>query len=251
MSKGYLRVPRYIWKIAGKDARELKALYIELLYLAAYKDMPDRRTGTPLRAGQIFTSLGFLAVRINANSKGRISSLLNKLGSLGMQISHKPTTRGILITIENWKNIQGKHFPNTSRTLDRSINTTEQKTSTENRTLAERLPNTSRTNTIHKYSSTKGSDIEVSRYVSTVLKLFLELAETPDLYSKMDESIALRWFDKDYTLDQVRAAFVTTRIRALSSGVTKINSLKYFEDVLFDLNYRQKNPLHSKPNRLV
>jgi len=96
-SRGYLAIPRYIWKLPLRQ----RQLYFELYYLAAYKPMTDRYTGERLEMGQFDCARRFLAARLNT-SIPMVRDDLNRLKVLGLITVSKRSQsgrKGVSITV--------------------------------------------------------------------------------------------------------------------------------------------------------
>ena len=99
-SRGYLAIPRYIWKLPLR----IRQLYFELYYLAAYKPMIDRHTGERLEAGQIRCTRSFLAARLNT-TVSKIHHDLDRLQELNLaKLTHdsRSTHAGLILTISQY-----------------------------------------------------------------------------------------------------------------------------------------------------
>src|SRR5262245_48574246 len=82
-----------------------------------------------------------------------------------------------------------------------------------------------------------GAAIEREEYVSRVLNLYLELAETPARWSRLDRRLAEGLYEKQIGLEEVESAMILASARRLlrSADAPKlgpIRSLHYFLPVI-------------------
>ena len=99
-SRGYLAIPRYVWKLPLR----IRQLYFELYYLAAYKPMKDRQTGEQLEAGQFRCTRSFLASRLDT-TVSKIHHDLIRLQELSLaKLTHdaRSTHAGLILTISQY-----------------------------------------------------------------------------------------------------------------------------------------------------
>ena len=83
----------------------------------------------------------------------------------------------------------------------------------------------------------KGATSEREEYVSRVLKLYLELAETPARSSRLDRRLAEELYEKQIKLEEVEAAMILASARRLLRSADAprlglIRSLRYFLPVI-------------------
>ncbi len=138
LSRGFKLVPRYVWKLPYR----LWTLYCLLIYLAAYKPRYDPRLGRWLDAGQIVTTWGALAARLD-RTKRQVQTDMRNLLKMNAPVEVEGGCRHVVITLRDYRVYQetgaygsrkGRHDVSEVSPKGRhdvSINTTEHRTNNE------------------------------------------------------------------------------------------------------------------------
>ena len=132
--QSYIKLFRSMLDWDWWDDLNVRSLWITILLMANWKDKKWR--GIVIKKGSFFTSYEHLA-DTSGLSVQKVRTALNKLKSTG-EITIKSTSRGTLVTIENWEKFQSWELDSTSELTSHSTN--EQQTSNKRATNEQQQP---------------------------------------------------------------------------------------------------------------
>ena len=87
-----------------------------------------------------------------------------------------------------------------------------------------------------------------NEYVRQVLRLYLDLPDTPSRYSRYDRALAQTWFDQGISLQLIEQALILAQVRrgfrrSADPPLRVIRSLHYFVPIIAEL---QRQPMSSE-----
>lgn len=100
-SLGYKIIPRYAFKLPFR----LWTLYALLIYLATYKPRFDPRLRIDLEAGEIVTTWGALARRLD-RTESQVKTDMRKLRAGSASISYRTAHRSVIVTLRDYRAYQ-------------------------------------------------------------------------------------------------------------------------------------------------